>query len=307
MGGIVEGTITVTGNRICVVYHFFDSGMNSQDNLSHFLAFGYSEEIDYYFVLAGESQFDFPELSNIEIIVTPNLNLDFGGYSSLVRTTPELQNYEYLIFINSSCRGPFTKALNLENWWERFTQPIKEGYGLVGPTINIFNTDELESLRAKIGDSSVYLGVHVQSYAYCISRKVFRDLISEGFYSHTNELRRNQVIAYYEFRLTELILKMGFNIKSFLSPYDLDYRFPHQDMNATSHTGDLLYPDSYFGRTVGIKEVMFPKTNRNLYSESELFAAAREMLLANPEVLNSPAINSSRMRFYIHRVSPGAI
>ena len=305
--GIFEGAITVTENRTCVVYHFFDSGMISQDNLAHFLAFGYSEEIDYYFVLAGESRFDFPELPNIKIIVTPNMNLDFGGYCTLVRITPAIQDYDYLIFINSTCRGPFIEDLKSEKWWERFTQPIDDGYGLVGPTINIFDANEQLAIKSKIGDPSIYLGSHVQSYAYCIPKKVFRGLIGLGFYSAEEPLNKAEVIASYEFRLTDFVLRMGLNIKSFLSPYDLDYRFPHLDMNATSHTGDLLYPDSYFGRTVGIKEVMFAKTNRNLYSESELFAVAQEMLSANPEVINSPAINSSRMRFYIHRVRPGVI
>lgn len=257
--------------KTLVVYHYFEKDDSYRDNFLHFLTFGYSRECDYIVVLAGLHTLDLPNVENVSYVFTENLGNDFGGYCHVINTIIDINKYEYFFFINSSIRGPFLTARDKKLWTEYFIEQLKPDVGIVGSTINILpmSSQCAISYSEKYGEAANYS--HVQTTSYLLPKKSLQHLIEKEFFSSPGIPDKEDAIRDYEVKLSQLIKERGWNLKSLLPEYNaIDYRIPHSDINPTSDQGDPCFKDGYFGRTIHPHEIIFIKTNRNLYSSAYL-------------------------------------
>jgi hypothetical protein len=262
--------------RSLVVYHFFEKDPIYIRNFAHFLLFGYTEQSDFLIVIAGDHTIDLPRRNNVRYLFTENKNNDYGGYCEAMQVFgDEILAYDYVYFVNSSVRGPFLPPICNQHWQDIFKSKLSEDVGLVGTTINILSSRSYHSERFKRKYGGTEPFSHVQTMAYAMTRRTLTFLCEQGFYTASDVLSKEEVIDEYELRLSQLILRNGWNITSLLPEYaDLDYREPHRNINPSASSGDPNDPLCYFGRSPHPFEVMFAKANRNIFSEEYLIRLA---------------------------------
>lgn len=254
-----------------VIFHYFERDLIYKNNLIYFLSVGILESVDYFIVISGECTVELPERKNVIFIKTENWNNDFGGYIKFFQEV-SVDRYDFFIFINSSVRGPFLPSYADFPWVHAFTDRLRGDVHLVGASINILPESATHTRRfsAIYGYAPPY--VHAQTTVYALSATAVRYLNTIGFYDVKSTLTKKEVIVHYELRLSQEIIRHGWNIGSFLPGYDcLNYRklsTPYP--NVSSRNGDVLFEGAFFGRTLAPTEAMFVKVNRNMLSEIEL-------------------------------------
>ena len=294
--------------KVAVFYHYFEANDVYRDNLIYFLSKAYSTDLNFFIVISENCSIELPERDNIKYIYTKNNNNDFGGYSSALRELKSINGYDYFIFVNSSVRGPFIPNFFQGCWSELFLSHMSDEVHLVSSTINILPTDVKSYFRFKELYDYPEPYSHVQTTAYAMSYRAIKHLLDTGFYNMDESLNKIDVICHYELKLSQELIRQGWNLKCFLKEYNqIDYRKPHEDINFTSKEGDPLFNESYFGRTAHPTELVFIKTNRNMISEKDLHShtycqlldlqlnweAAIELRERMFETLNKPEQNSS--------------
>lgn len=245
-------------NKYVCVYAYYEKNKQYKDNLIFFLKNGgILDYVDYYIVLNGDCSIDFPELSNVKIIVRPNIGFDFGAWQHVIKNYI-IKKYDYYIFINSSVRGPYIKN---KLWLNEFINLFNTGpdVKLVGTTINIFNVD----LRYFFGTDPPF--THVQSMFFILNDEGYQYLNDYGFFNDEESLNKETdilgVIFNKEIKMSQIILNHGWNINCILPKYkDLDYRTLKTNIN-TSGT-DPCHPGAYFGGTMTPEDVIFYKLYR---------------------------------------------
>ena len=261
-----------TVNDTLVFYHYFEANQQYKDNLIYFLSTAYREDLDFIIIIADNCSIQLPTIDNIQYFHTINNNLDYGGYAAAIKNNIQIiKNYKYFIFINSSVRGPFLPNYLNYNWSHSFISLLEKNVHLAGTTINIIPEENL--LSKKFASKYNYPAPfsHVQTTAYALTQQAIQYLIDIGFYDTNSIINKDDIVVEYEIRLSQEIKKCGWNIKCFLPEYNLiDYRNSHHDINLTSHNGDPLNDNAYFGRTAHPLELVFIKTNRNMLSKLEL-------------------------------------
>lgn len=293
--------------KTLVIYHYYQKDISYRDNFLHFLTFGYSKECDYIVALAGPHTLDLPSAENISYIFTENLGNDFGGYCHVINSVIDINKYEFFFFINSSVRGPFLTALDHNLWTEYFIEQLKPDVGIVGATINILPMTSPCSISysEKYGHAENHS--HIQSTSYLLPRRSLLYLVENGFFHSPGIPDKEDAIRDYEVRLSQLIKERGWNLKSLLPEYNqIDYRIPHIDINPTSDQGDPCFKDGYFGRTIHPNEIIFIKTNRNIYDLSYLDRLACSMLASRDltkEDLKCTSLDAYRSRINLAKTS----
>lgn len=283
-----------------VTYHYYEKDSSYRDNLIHFLSFGYSKEADYIIIIAGDHTLDLPKANNISYIFTENLNNDFGGYCYVINNAIDIHQYEFFFFINSSVRGPFLTIRDKKPWTEYFIEQLEPDTGIIGSTINILPANSFcaTSYVQVYGEAINYS--HVQTTSYLLPKKSLLHLLKEGFYDTSGIPDKEEAIRDYELRLSQLIKNQGWNLKCLLPEYNkIDYRLPHEEINPTSDKGDACFKDSYFGRTVNPNEIIFIKTNRNIYPLAYLERLAYSLFSigqSKEQVLKSDHLKEYRSR-----------
>jgi hypothetical protein len=265
-------SLVSTPARSLVIYHFFEKDLNYVKNLAHFLLFACTDESDYLIVIAGAHTIELPHRSNVRYLFAENRNSDYGGYCQAMQLYGhEILTYDFIFFVNSSVRGPFLPTICDLNWQEIYRSKLVDDVGLVGTTINILQLGSIhaENYSKKYGGTEPYS--HVQSMAYAMPRHTLAFLVEQGFYVDNERRSKVAIIEDYELRLSQLILANGWNIASLLPEYaNIDFRKPHYNINPTATSGDLNVPMNYFGRTPHPFEVVFTKTNRNMFTDAYL-------------------------------------
>lgn len=254
-----------------VIYHYFEKDHSYVANFFHFLRFGYSPSVDYVVVIAGIHTISLPQLKNLTYIFTENKNHDYGGYAYAIKKTTNISSYDFVIFVNSSVRGPFTPTYGKKHWTEYFTDLLVGDVGLTGSTINILpaHSPHSKSYKDTYGGSEPFS--HVQTMAYGMPRSTLIFLVENGFFDLNHTLGKNAVIRDYEINLSQRVIANGWNLKCLLAEYNtIDYREPHAEINPTSRNGDPSFGFAYFGRTIHPFEVMFVKTNRGMFTRNYL-------------------------------------
>ena len=288
--------------KTLVIYHYYEKDNSYKDNFLHFFTFGYSIEIDYVVVVAGKHTVDLPSAENISYVFTDNLNNDYGGYCYAINNAIDISKYQFFFFINSSVRGPFLTSRDKKLWTEFFIEQLEPDTGIVGSTINILSPnsptskDYLETYGGKLNCS------HVQTTSYLLPKNSLLHLINEGFFSSSGILDKEEAIRDYELRLSQILKSNGLNLRSLLPEYNkIDYRLPHSDINPTSENGDACFKDAYYGRTIHPNEIIFIKTNREIYPLA-YFDKLTYSLFAL-EQSNGQALSNQSLRGYRDRVN----
>lgn len=253
-------------NKTAVFYHFYDLNKSYRENMIYFLSTALQADADFFIITAGKIlNFDFPEYSNLSIIETNNINLDYGGYCQAITILgKQIEKYDNVFFVNSSVRGPFIETKS-SDWMSLFISRLNEKNHLVGSSINILDPrtkDSKEYHRLHGGEPPF---THVQTTAYAMSAYLLKALISQGFYSQIDPLKKSEVIFRYEIGLSQRAMDYGSGIDAILPRYQgHNYLTLQQDFNPTSRSGDPLRRGGYFGKTPKPRELVFIKTNRRL-------------------------------------------
>jgi hypothetical protein len=256
-----------------IVYHYYEKDSKYRDNLIYFLSVGIIDEHDYYIVIAGGCTIKLPLKENIFYIKTVNKNNDYGGYSEFIKTAAQkLQIYKFFIFINSSVRGPFLPNYSAPDWTVPFIKKLSNDTHLVGSSINAL---PINSEYSKIlGEISSYHPpfTHVQTTSYALTSEALNHLISLGFFDIARLMSKEEVIAFYELRLSKEIIKNGWNFSSSAPLYDdKDYRNQHVlTENNSAVNGDVLFKKGFMGRTLNPYDLIFIKVNRDMLPIEEL-------------------------------------
>ncbi len=249
-----------------------------QENLIFFLKLGVLGNHDYHYniVINGHCcSIEIPQLPNLSIIRRENTGRDFGAYAASISSL-DLSTYDYFIFINDTCRGPFipTYVPSRVTWVEMFLGKIDDKVKLTGPT---WFRHEMSYILGKesipSGFSSLPLdpsneGIeewfkffygedygdlsHIQTMAFGTDKLGLELARASGVFDlHNSEENKALIIKNHEVGLSKCILDNGYMIRPFqLSQFSKVF---HEDIHK---------PGAYFGTTMNPFDVMFVKTNR---------------------------------------------
>ena len=269
----IENYNTINNNNkyVCM-YAYYEKNDMYKENFKYFLdnVVLKKNDIDYFIIINGNCTVELPnekENNNIKIIRRENIGFDFGAWSHCIKKYIN-KSYDYYIFLNTSVKGPFPADID---WLQKFLDLFKSGptnVKLVGTSINVLNNfDNLPNNANKYKELYNYNGpyTHVQSMFFILDNEGFNILNNEKFFDNEEELNKNTDLWYVifnkEIRLSQLLLKKGYNINSILTQYkDVDYTKIKQNFNPTGE--DPYFKNTYFGNTITKEEVIFFKTNR---------------------------------------------
>ena len=254
---------TKYNSKICCLYAYYEKDQKYKDNLQFFLNNGLLNEIDYYIIINGNCTVNIPDKNNIKVIKRENIGFDFGAYSCVVEKHL-IKEYDYYIFMNTSVKGPYLKD-NIK-WYEPFIKLFTKDIKLVGTSINVCPLNDFAGNKLNEIYNHEAPFSHIQSMFFIIDSEYYKYLKSKNFFDEEkiNKITNiNDIIIHYEFGLSQLALKNGWNINCILDKYkNLDYRIIKNDINPTSHEGDPYYINGYFGKTIDPYDVIFFKNNR---------------------------------------------
>jgi hypothetical protein len=262
--------INESQNKYVCMYAYYEKNNDYKENFKYFLdnVILKKNDIDYYIIINGECTLELPnESNNIKIIRRKNAGFDFGAWSHCIKNYIK-KSYDYYIFLNTSVKGPYPE--NIE-WLKIFLDLFKTDTGnvkLVGTSINVLDNFEIFQNSANTYKELYnYDGpyTHVQSMFFILDKEGFDLLDREKFFDDEEELNNNKDIDYIilnkEIKMSQIILRNGYNINAILSKYkDIDYTKITKNFNPSA--SDPYNKDTYFGNTITKDEVIFFKTNR---------------------------------------------
>jgi lipopolysaccharide biosynthesis protein len=265
-------------SKIAVVYAYYEKNEEYRKNLEFFVKKGiYANDnnIDYFIVVNGETNYSFPQYSNLKVFFRENEGFDFAGYNAGIEESRRTgKHYDYYTFINTSCRGPFLPDYcNNMKWTEPFLRLFEKDQNIkmVGPTINMLTW----SFRP-----------HVQSYFFMLKNDALNYVKSVGLFDNKFS-EMVDVINKQEVELSLLLLRRGWNISSIIPEWqNINYSqllnqlnengcyssisVNNRDFHCQGRAGDILYKGKLcFGRDAHPYELIFIKTDigRDLSTE----------------------------------------
>lgn len=254
-----------------VIYHYFEKDKTYRENFIFFLARAWRSDLEFFIVISGKHSVDLPVRDNIQYVYTQNLGQDFGSYAA-VTESGALDNFDRLIFINCSVRGPFLPHYSTDCWTHPFLSLLEGDVHLCGSTINILHdTRPFHLLYRQRHPDDPEPFSHVQSSAHAMTAKCFALLRTQNLYAAATEFDKERAVVDCEIAMSQLVRGNGWNIACLLPPYNaLDYRAPHGDINPATTTGHPQTKGAYFGLTAHPLELVFIKTGWNLLSKEAL-------------------------------------
>lgn len=247
--------------RIACIYAYYEKTRDYLDNLAYFLRHGVDDEIDYVFVVNGSCSLRFPERPNIKVILRENSGFDFGGHSAGVASLD--RDYDYYVFLNATCRGPFLPPYVRMHWSEPFLDLMNEKVHLCGASIAVqYNTDWIPYFTATHAWPRQYYPA-VESYFFVLSRTGLDIALAAGIFSPRDERGYWDVVFRREIGLSISILSKGYNIDCLIPEmHGVDYRNCFANFNPSHFTPTGA--GSCFGRSLHPYEVVFIKQNRSI-------------------------------------------
>lgn len=248
------------GLQISCVYAYYEKNDVYKENLEYFLQKGgLLPFVEYYFVINGSSSVNLPNHNNIHVLHRENVGYDFGAWGAALYTFPEIRDSDYIFFMNTSVKGPYTPH---RDWTRPFLQLFNHpNTKLVGTSINISSSDFSAS---SYGYKKVY--PHVQSMFFVVDKDALEFLLARGLFNVDKTLPFEELIAEKEVGMSIMILNNKWNINCILPRYkNRDYMTISEDINPTSHSGDAYYENAYFGKSIQPSDVIFFKNTRFVY------------------------------------------
>jgi len=258
-------------SKIAVIYAYYEKTPEYRKNLDFFVKIGIyidDENVDYYFVVNGHTDYAFPQKKNVKVFYRENVGFDFAGYNFGIQEIEKTDKfYDYYFFMNTSCRGPFMPEYckNMK-WFAPFIQLFEkdDNIKLVGSTINPLTWSFIP---------------HVQSYLFALNEEGLNYVKTSGVFKKQcgsiKEVADNQ-----EVELSLAILRNGWNISCLIPEYqNINYAQAVRDLNeggnysaitlnnktfhCTGTSGDITFPgNKCFGRDIHPYEVIFIKIYR---------------------------------------------
>jgi len=249
---------------VCVLYAYYEKNDIYAKNLTYFLENGLIDNITFVFIINDFCSVSIPTNENIHIINRPNNGFDFGAWNSgLEYLEKRGLIFDYYYFLNTSVRGPFIPLYCEKNWIEIFQELFIENVHLIGTSICFctFNKYIQEYKRIFKCNFDYKMLINIQSMFFGITRECLEYLNKHQFFEQIAKDFIECIIT-KELHLTQLVINNGWYINCIIDRYR--DKIITRDDNPTSATGDSMYPNRFFGRTIHPFECIFIKTNRNL-------------------------------------------
>jgi len=261
--------------NFAVIYAYFEKNGEYRRNLDFFIKKGVyanNENIDYYIVVNGNTDYNFPQHKNLKVVYRENTGFDFAGYNYGIQESKKNKEYDYYFFINTSCRGPFLPDYCKDINW-------------LTPFIQLFNKDPTVELAGVTINPLTWSFIpHVQSYFFVMKQSGLIFIEDSGLFCKNFDNIGN-VIEYQEIELSLLFLRAGKNISCIIPEYqNLNYSQALKDLNergcysavtinnrtfcCTGTSGDIVMPGKKcFGRDIHPYEIIFVKTERKISAD----------------------------------------
>lgn len=162
------------------------------------------------------STFDFQGLAVAGVFIRENLGFDFGAWSHLYALLHQNINADRLFLINDSMIGPLSKEL--------FSQLLSR-----------LNSSDADLLGLISNNKPIY---HLQSFFLVLTRAILENKEFSNYFANLWSFpNKSMVIDFYETRLTQLLMGLGYAVDSM---YDLQSQ-SDQKTDAVIHRIDELY------------------------------------------------------------------
>ena len=243
------------------------------DSTEYFFKNAYENnpDVDYYLIDSNNTLESHTKLnnilkniktnSNVKHIRRNNFGLDFAAWSDVLLKYDVLYSYDYYIFINDTCTGPFLPIGVKIDWVNLFISKITDDVKLFGPVINY----------EKNG-----VNPHVQTFMFvtdniglkiAIENDIFSTKIAETYKNtdFSNIKNKLDYVVEYEIRLSSHILDDGYNISCQQACLQgIDFRLQRY-MNHIKRSDGFLcehavyFANRYFGTDLSPFELIFSK------------------------------------------------
>ena len=259
-----------TSPKIAVLYHCHPIN-DGVANLNFFLRQQVNPEIDYFISTVDVNPLNICSHScNAEIVPVENDSHDYGGFARVLQSNTMVCDYDYYFFINSSCIGPFLPAYYDYDWTAAFIGQMVDGVEAVGSTINCLPMESPYSQLLLKGQLAPPY-YHIQTYAYCLSRKALDFLQSVSFFRAPTNWNKTETILNYEILLSKILTMAGMNIAALAAGYQgLDFSQQSEKTLILEKIGDPCFPSAIFGRSLSRFETIFVKPTRNYENLSDV-------------------------------------
>jgi len=253
--------------KTAIIYHYFERDETYKENFIFFLNCGVFDGPEYFIYISGEHSVDLLERNNVHYYSIENKNRDFSAISSFAKNQ-KAGCFDSYVFINSSARGPFTPTFYDQPWYQAFTSRLTDKIALVGSSVHL-GFDETNSINGSCSGGE--RGMHVQTYAFALSRNSFSFLKSLKFFDTKEILSQETLISRYEIGMSQILLASGYHIYSLLPTQEcmqidrVPSHFP-----STTLKGDPMFKSAFYGRSPSPLETIFIKSNRNVISLTDL-------------------------------------
>lgn len=253
----------------CTEY-FFNNAYQNNENVDFYLIDSLNT-LESHIVL-DKIVADKKNNSNLKIFRRQNKSLDFGAWADTLASHNLIGTYDYYIFINDTCTGPFFPVgINID-WIELFQKRITTDVKLVGPNINYQGGGTYP---------------HVQSFMFIVDNvglqiAIKNDILSTNIikkYESVDLSIKNNKFDFVdanEIGLSNAILDAGYNIGCFMKCISgIDFRL--QRFTGYIHRPDgamyehvIYFPNIYFKTNPSPFETIFskvPASNVGLIAE----------------------------------------
>ena len=249
-----------------VIYVYKEDGNEVLKNLQYFLEHGLIKNSHYIFVINNyHCSLSIPA-STLQIPITvlrfPN-NYDLVSWKRVIFEYVKvnlLLTFDYVYFLNSTCRGPFIPIYVKDNWQDIFRNRLLST-----------NSDACAPINHNPWSAhKTYDVPFLHSYMFVLTKKAMTYLLSTDFFSHiTPEMSRGDVVMKGEVRMSSLLLKGNMRITSLVIKYkDADWLRKEHLNNKQWVYKNYYYPCpevpmGYDGCEIHPLEVVFFKNVRN--------------------------------------------
>ena len=255
-----------------LVLYLYKEDPRTLANLKFFIRNGFTEaaHTHYLFIINDfKCSADFPGATNITIIKKSN-SYDLGAYKYALDAF-EHGDYEFFIFINSSCIGPILPEYVTCPWHDIVTGMLTDSIKLVAPIIEVPNDDfgrtAIETLKF-ISDSDTNIPF-LHTYMFATDSTGLEILLRYRALT-SEDLSQENLIHRLERLITSSILNEGFGVKCLLLKYkNVDFRLKENWIASRWVKGKLTCPEvpgNYDGIDVQPLEVMFTKNIRRKHA-----------------------------------------
>ena len=257
--------------QICLIFALYEKNDLYKEGIEFFIQHAILDEIDYYFVVNGETSVEIPDRENITVLRRKNEGFDFGAWSYGLRFLKH-KKYLYYFFANSSVTGPYMENKNIK-WYIPFIDLFKLDIYAVGTGIDTMALWMEPRMVRAYGDFFVekfgkkYIYATLCSAFFCLNIDGLRFLESIDFFNEetcNTYTTLSDVIFNKEIAMSQYILNGGKNIDCLIRPYKgIDYRLCTVNLNKNDFgsTG----AGSYFTHGIKPEHVIFYKYARTWF------------------------------------------